>query len=334
MATKTQLQLNLECGDFIDSIDKSAAKLEDFSDRGAKALKDLNKETNNMSDAQKRVYDVLTKDLKKHQDAVSELAKEYERLRQKQKSGANLSSEEWKRLKELSKEYKTHTGAIATTSKELESLAKRFNKVKSAQTQVRAVTPQLTHSFVNLALSVEGAKLAFDAISSALKEFGLNQDQQIAKMSALKNSTEDAVEVYRLFNDVWRNTNWDYKTVEQMGKAFISAGFNAKEAAAQITLISDAVAGLGLDEGIANDLVKDLLTLKTAGKLEEDTIKKFSRWGIDLGKLFAENFNTTAEKALKAIKEGKISGSDAYKIIVEHVGSQYGGSMAASKNNV
>lgn len=334
MATKTQLQLNLECGDFIDSIDKSAAKLEDFSDRGAKALKDLNKETNNMSDAQKRVYDVLTKDLKKHQDAVGELAKEYERLRQKQKSGANLSSEEWKRLKELSKEYKTHTGAIATTSKELESLAKRFNKVKSAQTQVRAVTPQLTHSFVNLALSVEGAKLAFDAISSALKEFGLNQDQQIAKMSALKNSTEDAVEVYRLFNDVWRNTNWDYKTVEQMGKAFISAGFNAKEAAAQITLISDAVAGLGLDEGIANDLVKDLLTLKTAGKLEEDTIKKFSRWGIDLGKLFAENFNTTAEKALKAIKEGKISGSDAYKIIVEHVGSQYGGSMAASKNNV
>ena len=334
MATKTQLQLNLECGDFIDSIDKSAAKLEDFSDRGSKALKSLNNETNNMSDAQKRVYDVLTRDLKKHQDAVSELAKEYEKLRQKQKSGADLSSEEWKRLKELSKEYKTHTGAIATTSRELETLAKKFNKVKSAETQVRAVTPQLTHSFVNLALSVEGAKLAFDAASSALKEFGLDQDQQIAKMSALKNSTEDAVEVYRLFNDVWRNTNWDFKTVEKMGKAFISAGFSAKEAAGQISLISDAVAGLGLDEGIANDLVKDLLTLKTAGKLEEDTIKKFSRWGIDLGKLFAENFNTTAENALKGIKEGKISGSDAYKIIVEHVGNQYSGSMAASKDNV
>lgn len=334
MATKTQLQLNLECGDFLDSIDKSAAKLEDFSDRGSQALKDLNKETNNMSDAQKRVYDVLTKDLKKHQDAVGELAKEYERLRQKQKSGADLSSDEWKRLKDLSKAYKTHTGAIATTSKELEALAKRFNKVKSAETQVRAVTPQLTHSFVNLALAIEGTKLAFDGISSAMKEFGLDQDAQIAKMSALKNSTEDSLEVFRLFNDVWRNTNWDYKTVEQMGKAFISAGFSAKEAAGQISLIADAVAGLGLDEGIANDLVKDLLTLKTSGKLEEDTIKKFSRWGIDLGKLFADNFNTTAENALKGIKEGKIAGSDAYKVIVEHVGNQYGGSMAASKNNV
>lgn len=328
----TSLKLALDAQPFVENIDKSAAKIEEFSKRGEKAMNELGKSADNMSTIQKRAYDTLNSTMDRHQKEIAKISKEYEILREKQKNGV-LSKDEAARLQALTKEYKTHAGAVATTAKELENLAKRFKSVKSAENQVKSVTPQVTHTFTNLALAIQGCKIAFDAAIEAIKSFGLAQEQQISQLAAMKAGVGDATEAYRLFNDAYRNTNYSQAGINTMTKSLLAIGLSAKEAAAMIGTVSDAAAGLGMDESGANQLLDLLKKLSTTDKFSSKDLKAFQQLGIDMGKIFGDALKMSTEDALKAIADNKVGGKDAFGTIVNYLNKEYKGAMADAKDN-
>ena len=130
MAEGTSLSITLKADSLIDELDKAAAQFEIFSKKAEDSIKLVGTYTNEMSQAQKRAYDVIKKSYDDHAKSMKDLSGEYESLRAKQKRGEELTQSECARLQQLTSEFKKHRGAITSNASELGKLGKEYAKLK------------------------------------------------------------------------------------------------------------------------------------------------------------------------------------------------------------
>ena len=116
---------------------------------------------------------------------------------------------------------------IGNSANKLDEFAKN---TKGLETNLKGVAG--ASDVASVAMGVFTGKLAVDiaerfgkAIGETIlkiRDLGLETQQTISKIGAMKNFVGDATQAYQYFNDVGRNTNYDLGAVQQMGAQLLN----------------------------------------------------------------------------------------------------------------
>lgn len=184
-------------------------------------------------------------------------------------------------------------------------------------------------------LAADVAKAFGSAIAEIviqIKDLGLQTQQTVAKLGAMKNLIGDATQAYQYFNNVGRNTNYDLGAVQQMGAQLINLGYSAKNAADMIQLCADTAAGLNQGQQGAQMLVDTLSRIQSTGEISSRHLIALQMAGMDLDKAF-QNINMSAAQAMKAMENGTLDAQTAVQALTKYM-HEFDGSMAKSKDNI
>lgn len=169
-------------------------------------------------------------------------------------------------------------------------------------------------------------------IAIKIKDLGLETQQTISKIGAMKNFIGDAAQAYQYFNDVGRNTNFDLTAVQEMGAQLLNMGYSAKNAADLIQLCADTAAGLNTGQAGAQQLIDTLSRIQSTGEMSSRQLIALQMAGMNLDKAFSA-VGMTAEQAMKAMDDGTLDAQKAVKALTDYM-HEFDGSMAESKNNL
>ena len=184
-------------------------------------------------------------------------------------------------------------------------------------------------------LALDVAKSFGEAIAGVviqMKDLGLQTQQTIAKIGAMKNYLGDATQAYQYFNDVGRGTNYSLEAVQEMGAQLLNMGYSAKNAADLIQLCADTAAGLNQGQAGAQQLVDTLSRIQATGEMSSRQLISLQMAGMDLDKAFSA-VGMSAEKAMKAMDDGTLDAQTAIKALTDYM-HEFDGSMEKSKNNL
>ena len=240
MAGATSLSVTLNIDSVVDSLDKAAAKFEDFAKWAGESMGKVDKAASGMSEVQRRAYEVMKRSTNNHIQAMQQLSKEYEVLRNKQKNGIALTQQECTQLQVLTKQFKEHQGAIGRNAVDLSKLARSFSGVGDEVMSVNGIA-QASVAAIGGAVAVVLPKVGefIGAVIGNIAKLGLQTQQTVAQFGAMANNMTSAAATYQAFNDVARNTNYDFDAVYNMGKQLLNMGFSAKNAADLIQQCAD-----------------------------------------------------------------------------------------------
>lgn len=333
MAGATNLSVTLNIDDVVDNLDKTAAKFEDFAKWAGESMGKVDKAASGMSETQKRAYEVMKKSTNSHIQAMQELSKEYEALRTKQKNGIALTKQECAQLQVLTKQFKEHQGAITRNATDLSKLARSYDGVGDKLTSVSGLT-QIAIAGIGGMVAAVLPKVGevVGEVIGGIARLGTQTQQTVAQFGAMANNMTSAAATYQAFNDVARNTNYDFDVVYNMGKQLINMGYSAKNAADLIQQCADTAAGLGKDISGAQQLVTTIARIQAAGKLTSRQLVELQMAGINLDDVFGP-IGMSGEEAMQKLTDGTMDSQQAMDALTQYM-HKFDGSMNNSKQNI
>ena len=226
---------------------------------------------------------------------------------------------------------------IGNSAEKLDEFAKN---TKGLETNLKGVAG--ASDVASVAMGVFTGKLSVDiaerfgkAIGETIlkiRDLGLETQQTISKIGAMKNFIGDATQAYQYFNDVGRNTNYDLGAVQQMGAQLLNMGYSAQNAAKMIQLCADTAAGLNQGQAGAQQLIDTLSRIQATGEMSSRQMIALQQSGLDMDKAF-ESLGMTAEDAMQAMDDGTLNAQDAVAALTDYM-STFDGKMAESKQNI
>lgn len=333
MAGATNLSVTLNIDDVVDNLDKTAAKFEDFAKWAGESMGKVDKAASGMSETQKRAYEVMKKSTNSHIQAMQELSKEYEPLRTKQKNGITLTQQECAQLQVLTKQFKEHQGAITRNATDLSKLARSYDGVCDKLASVSGLTEIAVAGMGGMVAAVlpKVGEVVGEVIGG-IARLGTQTQQTVAQFGAMANNMTSAAATYQAFNDVARNTNYDFDVVYNMGKQLINMGYSAKNAADLIQQCADTAAGLGKDVSGAQQLVTTIARIQAAGKLTSRQLVELQMAGINLDDVFGP-IGMSGEEAMQKLTDGTMDSQQAMDALTQYM-HKFDGSMNNSKQNI
>lgn len=333
MAGATNLSVTLNIDDVVDNLDKTAAKFEDFAKWAGESMGKVDKAASGMSETQKRAYEVMKKSTNSHIQAMQELSKEYEALRTKQKNGIALTQQECAQLQVLTKQFKEHQGAITRNATDLSKLARSYDGVGDKLASVSGLTQIAVAGMGGMVAAVlpKVGEVVGEVIGG-IARLGMQTQQTVAQFGAMANNMTSAAATYQAFNDVARNTNYDFDVVYNMGKQLINMGYSAKNAADLIQQCADTAAGLGKDVSGAQQLVTTIARIQAAGKLTSRQLVELQMAGINLDDVFGP-IGMSGEEAMQKLTDGTMDSQQAMDALTQYM-HKFDGSMNNSKQNI
>ena len=333
MAGATSLSVTLNIDSVVDSLDKAAAKFEDFAKWAGESMGKVDKAASGMSEVQRRAYEVMKRSTNNHIQAMQELSKEYEVLRNKQKNGITLTQQECTQLQVLTKQFKEHQGAVGRNAVDLSKLARSFSSVGDEVMSVNGIA-QASVAAIGGAVAVALPKIGefIGTLIGNIAKLGLQTQQTVAQFGAMANNMTSAAATYQAFNDVARNTNYDFDVVYNMGKQLLNMGFSAKNAADLIQQCADTAAGLGKDVSGAQQLVTTIARIQAAGKLTSEQLVELQMAGINLDDVF-EPIGMSGEEAMQKLTDGTMDSQQAMDALTQYM-NKFDGAMDKSKQNI
>lgn len=333
MAGATNLSVTLNIDDVVDNLDKTAAKFEDFAKWAGESMGKVDKAASGMSETQKRAYEVMKKSTNSHIQAMQELSKEYEALRTKQKNGIALTQQECAQLQVLTKQFKEHQGAITRNATDLSKLARSYDGVGDKLASVSGLTQIAIAGMGGMVAAVlpKVGEVVGEVIGG-IARLGMQTQKTVAQFAAMANNMTSAAATYQAFNDVARNTNYDFDVVYNMGKQLINMGYSAKNAADLIQQCADTAAGLGKDVSGAQQLVTTIARIQAAGKLTSRQLVELQMAGINLDDVFGP-IGMSGEEAMRKLTDGTMDSQQAMDALTQYM-HKFDGSMNNSKQNI
>ena len=289
----------------------------------------------------------LNKALAEGQQSVAEMTKELNDMRKATKEGTQATKEQKDAMvalrqsineqKDANKSYAREIGnTTAEIKKSVKAMAdsdKGARSLASAFKATEGFTTAFSVALGGLAATIAtGVVTALGNMASQIVNMGAQMQQTVAQLNAMTNVTGSATEAFRALNDVYRNTNFQEETVQQMGIQLMNMGYSAQNAAAMIQLCADAAAGLGTGQQGAQQLVDAISRMQAVGELTNRQMQQLKMSGVDMDAAFA-SLGMTGEQAMKAVENGTLDTQKAITALTDYL-HQFDGKMAESKDNV
>lgn len=270
----------------------------------------------------------LEKATKNGANATKQQAEEMKKLRADINAAKQSNTELSKAIKDTVKDIESEVKAMADADKGVRALASGMGSLSGFTSAISTALGTFAGNVLTSVVSTM-ADMAKQCV-----QLGMETQQLQSKFAAMGMTTEEATSVYRQFNDVARNTNFDMGAVYEMGQQMLNIGLSSKQASETIQLCADASAKLGTGQAGAQALADTLARVQVAGKLSEKQLLALKTQGIDAAAILAEKLGGSAEEMEEKLTKGAIDGKTAVEALTEALHKDFDGAMEASKQNV
>lgn len=288
------------------------------------------------------------------QQSVKAMQKELKDLEKATGSGTKATAEQASAMRKLQQAINEQKQTNAQYNKSINDTLKGFNNLtKSADTAGGSVGTLATKflegtgsaggfssaltaligGMSGLATAIiGGVVVALGAMTVGIASAGANAEQVVAHFGAMKNSVDDAVTSYRIFNDLTRDCTFDPAQLETMQNQLMGLGYSAANAADLIRLCGDAATGLGKGATEAQQMVDAISRLQATGEVSSRQLIAMKTAGLDLNKAF-ESLGMTGDEAMQAVEDGTMDSQTAIQALTGYM-HEFDGSMEKSKKNL
>lgn len=288
------------------------------------------------------------------QQSVKAMQKELKDLEKATASGTKATDEQASAMRRLQQSINEQKQVNAQYNKSINDTLKGFNNIsKGADTAGSSVgtlaskfldgtgsaggfstaLTALTGGLSGLATAIiGGVVVALGAMTVGIASAGAGAQQTVAHFGAMKNSVDDAVTSYRIFNDLTRDSTFDPGQLENMQNQLMGLGYSAANAADLIRLCGDTAAGLGKKAPEAQQMVDAISRLQATGEVSSRQLIAMKTAGMDLDKAFA-SLGMTGDEAMQAVEDGTMDSQTAIQALTGYM-HEFDGSMAKSKQNI
>ena len=265
--------------------------------------------------------------------ATDEQASAMRRLQQSINEQKQANSQYNKSINDTLKGFNNISKGADTAGTSIGTLAAKFLEGTGSAGGFSTALTALTGGLSGLATAIiGGVVVALGAMTVGIASAGAGAQQTIAHFGAMKNSVDDAVTSYRIFNDLTRDSTFDPGQLEQMQNQLMGLGYSAANAADLIRLCGDTAAGLGKGATEAQQMVDAISRLQATGEVSSRQLIAMKTAGLDLNKAF-ESLGMTGDEAMQAVEDGTMDSQTAIQALTGYM-HEFDGSMANSKQNI
>lgn len=265
--------------------------------------------------------------------ATDEQASTMRRLQQSINEQKQVNNQYNKSINDTLKGFNSVSKGADTAGTSIGTLASKFLEGTGSAGGFSTALTALTGGLSGLATAIiGGVVVALGAMTVGIASAGAGAQQTIAHFGAMKNSVDDAVTSYRIFNDLKRDSTFDPGQLEDMQNRLMGIGYSAANAADLIRLCGDTAAGLGKKAPEAQQMVDAISRLQATGEVSSRQLIAMKTAGLDLNKAF-ESLGMTGDEAMQAVEDGTMDSQTAIQALTGYM-HEFDGSMAKSKQNI
>ena len=265
--------------------------------------------------------------------ATDEQASAMRRLQQSINEQKQVNNQYNKSINDTLKGFNSISKGADTAGSSVGTLAAKFLEGTGQASGFSTTLTALTGGLSGLATAIiGGVVVALGAMTVGFASAGADAQQTVAHFGAMKNSVDDAVTSYRIFNDLTRDSTFDPGQLEQMQNQLMGLGYSAANAADLIRLCGDAAAGLGKGATEAQQMVDAISRLQATGEVSSRQLIAMKTAGLDLNKAF-ESLGMTGDEAMQAVEDGTMDSQTAIQALTGYM-HEFDVSMANSKQNI
>lgn len=265
--------------------------------------------------------------------ATDEQASAMRRLQQSINEQKQVNSQYNKSINDTLKGFNNVSKGADTAGSSVGTLAAKFLEGTGSAGGFSTALTALTGGLSGLATAIiGGVAVALGAMTVGFASAGADAQQTVAHFGAMKNSVDDAVTSYRIFNDLTRDSKFDPGQLEQMQNQLMGLGYSAANAADLIRLCGDAAVGLGKGAPEAQQMVDSISRLQATGEVSSRQLIAMKTAGMNLDKAFA-SLGMTGDEAMQAVEDGTMDSQTAIQALTGYM-HEFDGSMAKSKQNI
>ena len=265
--------------------------------------------------------------------ATDEQASAMRRLQQSINEQKEVNNQYNKSINDTLKGFNSISKGADTAGSSVGTLAAKFLEGTGQASGFSTTLTALTGGLSGLATAIiGGVVVALGAMTVGFASAGADAQQTVAHFGAMKNSVDDAVTSYRIFNDLTRDSTFDAGQLENMQNQLMGLGYSAANAADLIRLCGDAAVGLGKGAPEAQQMVDAISRLQATGEVSSRQLIAMKTAGLDLNKAF-ESLGMTGDEAMKAVEDGTMDSQTAIQALTGYM-HEFDGSMAKSKQNI
>lgn len=265
--------------------------------------------------------------------ATDEQASAMRRLQQSINEQKQVNNQYNKSINDTLKGFNSLSKGADTAGSSVGTLAAKFLEGTGQASGFSTTLTALTGGLSGLATAIiGGVVVALGAMTVGIASAGAGAQQTIAHFGAMKNSVDDAVTSYRIFNDLKRDSTFDPGQLEDMQNRLMGIGYSAANAADLIRLCGDTAAGLGKKAPEAQQMVDAISRLQATGEVSSRQLIAMKTAGLDLNKAF-ESLGMTGDEAMQAVEDGTMDSQTAIQALTGYM-HEFDGSMAKSKQNI
>lgn len=265
--------------------------------------------------------------------ATDEQASAMRRLQQSINEQKQVNSQYNKSINDTLKGFNSISKGADTAGSSVGTLAAKFLEGTGHASGFSTALTALTGGLSGLATAIiGGVVVALGAMTVGFASAGADAQQTVAHFGAMKNSVDDAVTSYRIFNDLTRDSTFDPGQLENMQNQLMGLGYSAANAADLIRLCGDAAVGLAKGAPEAQQMVDAISRLQATGEVSSRQLIAMKTAGMDLDEAFA-SLGMTGDEAMQAVEDGTMDSQTAIQALTGYM-HEFDGSMAKSKQNI
>lgn len=121
-----------------------------------------------------------------------------------------------------------------------------------------------------------------------------------------------------------RNTNYSFDEITGYSKALLNT-YAPDEVFGVLQSLSDATAGLGLNESDVNVMIQGLSRMRTTGKATMEYLNFFGERGVDVYSALSNATGADRADIAEMVSRGEISGGTAAQAILDYINATFGG---------
>jgi len=225
--------------------------------------------------------------------------------------------------------------AISKADRRWNNFARNIQRQsRSMPEAIRKVTPAaLTMArVVTRATAVAGAALT--GLGGVGIKLAANFEQSQIAFTTLLGSAEEADRFLRELEVYARTTPFGFVGLQDTARQLLAFGFTADKVLDMITPIGDAVAAMGGNQQMLEQIVRALGQMQAKQKVSAEEMLQLTEAGIGAWQMLAEAIGVSVPEAMQMAQKGAISSSVAIDAILQGMTKRFGGAMEAQSKTM
>lgn len=225
--------------------------------------------------------------------------------------------------------------AISQAERQWNSFART---VQRQAKQMPKAIQEATPAALTLARHVSRIAAVAGAAISGMGLWGVRlqaqfEQSQIA-FETLLGSAEAAQEFLGELEKQARRTPFGFTGLQEHARQLLAFGFTADKVLSMITPIGDAVAAMGGNQQVMEQIIRAIGQMQAKQKIQGEEMLQLTEAGIPAWQMLAEAIGTTVPEAMEMVRKGMISASVGIDAILQGMTKRFGGAMERQSRSI